>query len=254
MSNQGALSSVFNPNKLIDRLFRKADDVVWDLMSGHTGIRTRDGIVTLEITETDDGSGVKEKVFQTLINPIDGMGMGVPAFAQQTALDSVKEGDLIITGQGNRGWVTKINKASVSIIRADGTHSTFTPPKTQILDFGTGVMVVRSLLNTLPNGQAGLGNISSMLMPLMMMGGGDGDIEKMLPMLLMMNGAGATSGAPDQANNPFGAMGGGGMAQMMQTMMMMKMMGGKGNMFSGFGADDADTDVYDTRRGPAFRK
>ena len=215
-----SLSSMFNPNKLIDRLFRRADNVVWDLMSGKTGIRTRDGIITLDIDETDPAN----PSYQTMINPIDGMGMEVPAFAQQTALDAVKPGDLIINGN-TQGWVTKVNAKSITMIKPDGSHSTFTPPKTQILDFGTGVMVVRSLLNTLPNGQAGLQNISGMLLPMMMMGGGDADLEKMLPMMLLMNGAGATSGNASDASNPFAAMGANGMGQMMQLMMLSKLMG-----------------------------
>lgn len=226
--NSNALSGMFNPNKIIDRLFRKADNVVWDMMSGKTGFRTKDGIVTLEISDNaPDAGGVVTQDFQTVINPIDGMGMEVPAFAQQTAIDAIKVGDLILTGSNSAGWVTKVNAKSISIIRPEGTHSTFTPPKTQVLDFGTGVMVVRSLMNTLPNGQAGLNNISGMLMPLMMMGGDNADIEKMLPMLLMMNGAGTTSDTADAAVNPFGAMGANGsMGNMMQMMMMMKMMGG----------------------------
>jgi hypothetical protein len=203
-------------------------------MTGKTGYRTRDGIVTLDITEVDDGAGVKSNEFQTVINPIDGMGMEVPAFAQQTALDAVKVGDLILTAS-SAGWVTKVGAKSISIIKPEGSHTTFTPPKTQVLDFGTGVMVVRSLMNTLPNGQAGLNSMQGMLMPLMMMGGGSNEIEKMLPMLLMMNGAGTTSGTADAANNPFGAMAGGGMNNMLQMMMLMKMMNGdKGSDSSNF--------------------
>lgn len=221
-----AFGGMFNPQKLIDRLFRKADNVVWDLMTGKTGYRTNDGIVTIEIEGVDP-----DQTFQTVVNPIDGMGMEVPAFAQQTALDAVKVGDMILTAS-SVGWVTVLKPKSISLIRPDGTHTTFTPPKTQLLDFGSGVMVVRSLLNALPGGQAGLGNISSMLMPMMLMGGGDSDMmEKMLPMLLLSQGMGATSGVPDATGaNPMAGMN---MSQMMPMMMMMSMMKGNNSPFGG---------------------
>ena len=212
---QGNLQQMFNPQKLIDRLFRRAENVVWDMSTGRTGYRTKDGIVTLEI-EGDD----PDKTFQTTINPIDGMGMEVPAFAQQTALDAVKVGDMILTAS-SVGWVTALKPKSISLIKPDGTHTTFTPPKTQLLDFGSGVMVVRSLLNTLPGGEAGLGGMANMLMMVSMMGGGNVDLEKMMPMMLMMNGAGGTA-TNSATTGPMAAMQG-----MMPMMMMMQMMNGQ---------------------------
>ena len=70
----------------------------------------------------------------------------------------------------------------------------------------------------------------------------------MLPMLLLMNGAGSTSGTPDTANNPFAAMGGGGMGQMMQFMMMQKLMGGNSNFGSSKDQSRRDSEVLPRRR------
>ena len=215
-----SLSNMFNGQKLIDRLFRRADNVVWDLMTGSVGYRTNDGIVTLE----HSGTGADE-TFQTVINPMDGMGMELPAFAQQTPLAAVNKGDMILQAK-SVGWVTEVKGASIKLIRPDGTHATFTPPKTQLLDFGSGVMVVRSLLNSLSGGQAGLGQMQNMLLPMLMMGDGDMDLERLMPMMLMMGGAQPTITNPDgtAAANPMGGMN---MASMMPMFMMMSM--NKGN-------------------------
>jgi hypothetical protein len=230
MSN---INQLFNPNRMMDRLFRKVENVAWDLMTGRVAVATKDGLVGLEMTEVDDGAGNKETTFQTVENPFTDMSMPIPAFAQQTALDAVKQGDLIVKGNIT-GWVTKINKASVKIIKPDGTHTEFTPPKTAILDFGSGLMVVRSLFNMMPGGQAGVNNLQGMLMPMMMMGALDGDTaDNMIPMMLMMSGALTTSGNPAdaaQAANPMMA----NMQQMMPMLMMSGMMKGKGGGGSPF--------------------
>lgn len=212
-----SLSNMFNGQKLIDRLFRRADNVVWDLMTGSVGFKTNEGIVTLERAGTGD-----DETFQTVINPIDGMGMEVPAFAQQTPLSAVNKGDMILQAK-SVGWVTGVKGASLTLIRPDGSHATFTPPKTQLLDFGSGVMVVRSLLNSLSGGASGLGQMQSMMMPLMMMGG-DLDMEKIMPMMLMMGGNQPPVTNPDgtTAPNPMAGMN---MQSMMPMLMMMTMLG-----------------------------
>jgi hypothetical protein len=203
-------------NKLMDRFFRRADNVVWDLMSGRLGFKTHEGIVTID-GEGDDAV--------PSINPFDDFSMEVPAFGQQTPIDQIKLGDMILQSD-KVGWVVELKGKSIRLLRPNGDRTTFTPPKTQILDFGSGVMVVRSLISMLPGGTSGLGNLQSMMIPMMMMGDGDMDMEKMLPMMLMMNGANAT--AADGTANPLAGLAGGMGGNMMQTMMMMQMFkGGK---------------------------
>lgn len=222
----GAMGALMNPQKIMDRMFKKVDNVVWDMMTGNVGFAGKDGIVTLEIDKTDPAN----LTFQPVINPIDGMGMQLPAFAQQTALDNINIGDMIVQDR-THGWVTEKHAKSLKIIRPDGSHSTFTPPKTQILDLGSGVMVVRNMMNMLPNGQAGATSIMQSMMQMQMMSqfmGADSDFDmsEMLPMMLMMQGAGQTSGVADQANNPMAAFGAN-MQQMLPMMLMGKMMGNK---------------------------
>lgn len=225
MSDMGNMfGNLPGANKFMDRLFKKADGVVWDLMSGKIGIQTADGIATLE-GEGDDA--------QINLNLIDQFGMGIPAFAQSTPIEGVKAGDIIYFGSKDRpGWVIEKKagadgkQPSFVLMKVDGTRSTWKPPKVTMLGMESGVMVLRSLLTMLPGGSAGLGGMQSMLMPMLMMGGGDmGDIESMLPMLLMgqMQTAPVTAadGTVTSAPNP--------MAQMLpMMMMMMKMMKGNG--------------------------
>lgn len=212
------VNNMFNADAMMRRFFRRADNVVWDMSTGKPGVATDEGIASCI------GSGEDAQIS---INPIAAMGMALPAFAQNTALDKVDVGDMIIYGaRDNTGWVVSKTDKQLRLIKADGTLTSYSPPKTQMLDVGGGVMVVRSLMNMLPGGTGGLmGN----MMMMQMMGGGDSDLEEMLPMMLMMQGAGATSGDPAAAaaGNPMA-----GMAAMLPQMMMMKMMS-KGNKSSG---------------------
>jgi hypothetical protein len=215
--------------KMMGRMFKRVDTVVWDLMSGKLGVRNSDGeIVTFE-GEGDDA--------RLTINPFEDFGVALPAFAQSTPFDSVKVGDLIYTNGDTPGWITEIKvtpktktsdggKKSFRLMRASGSVTTWIPPKVSMFGLESGVLVVRSLMTMLPGGESGLAGLQGMIMPMILMGGGeDGNIEKMLPLMLMMQmGNGGAAGA-----NPMGGM--------MQTMMMMKMMGGDtggfGNMFGG---------------------
>lgn len=209
------INNMFNADAIMRRFFRRVDNVVWDMSTGKPGVATAEGIATCV--------GVGEDA-QITINPIAAMGMALPGFAQNTAMSAVQVGDMIIYGaKDNTGWVTSKTEKSLHLIKADGTHTQISPPKTQMLDIAGGVMVVRSLMNMLPGGTNGLmGN----MMMLQLMGGEDGDVEDMLPLMLMMQGAGATSGDADAvaASNPFA-----GMQQMMPMMMMAKMLGKSGN-------------------------
>lgn len=239
----------FGGDKFMDRLFRKAPGVVWDMMTGKVGIKTSEGIATFS-GEGDDA--------QIDINLFDQFGMEVPAFAQSTPIAAVNVGDLIYFGSGDKpGWIiekvygvkptgstTKAKrptKAQIAagpaamasaeedvdtgnvrftLMKVDGQRTTWKPPKVSMLGMGAdGVMVIRSLLTMLPGGQTDLNGMQGNMMMMMQMsamnGNEDGpDMDKLMQIMLM------------------GAMGGQQGGNMMQTMMMMQMMGG-GNLFGG---------------------
>lgn len=270
MTNFGA--NMPGGDKFMDRLFRKAPGVVWDMMSGKIGVQTKDGIATFS------GEGDAAEIE---INLFDQFGMEVPAFAQSTPITAVNVGDLIYFGSGDKpGWIIEkrygvkptgsstpkakrptkattaagpgaeltvaeedIDKSNVQFVlmKVDGQRTTWKPPKVSMLGMGTdGVMVIRSLLTMLPGGQNdlnGMQNNMMMMMQMSAMSGNEGgmDMEKLMPMMLM------------------GAMGGNnGGGNMMQTMMMMQMMGG-GNMFGGSKTGNGANAAGSARRDPFNR-
>lgn len=210
-------------NKFLDRMFRKADGVVWDLMSGKVGVQTSEGIVTIE-GEGDDA--------RISINLLDDFGMALPAFAQSTPVDAIKVGDIIYRGKRDTisFVIEKKDNGKFRVMNTDGTSATWTAPKVSILGLDSGVMVLRSLMTMLPNGDKGLGQMQGMLLPLMMMGG-DVDMDKMLPMMLMTQ---------------TGGLGGDAGGNLMQTMMLMQMMKGGGTPF-GSGGSNAKNGPFSTR-------
>lgn len=222
--------STFNfpgANKFMDKMFRKADGVVWDLMTGQIGVQTSEGIVTLV------GEGESARVN---INMMDEFGVALPAFAQSTPIDQIKVGDIIYKGKRDNVFfvigvvetkpaakttkptaaVTAPEVKKFRVMSVEGTESTWTPPKATILGLDSGVMVLRSLMTMLPAGDKGLSQMQGMLMPMLMMSGGDlgSDLDSMMPMLLMSQMGGGDAGS---------------MGNMMQMMFMMKMMGKGGS-------------------------
>lgn len=250
MANMGA-------DKFMSRMFRRAEGVVWDLMSGKVGIKTKEGDIATLSGKGDDA--------QVEINLVDAFGMEIPAFAQNTPIDAVNVGDVIYFGASEKpGWVvdkrygvkptgsstpttTKSRKTATAdptvsadeidhanvqftLMKVDGQRTTWKPPKVTLLGMGdNGVMVLRSLMNMLPGGQAGLQGMQNMMMPMLMMGDGNVDFEKIMPLMLMGGMQSTTVQNPDGtvvAQNP--------MAQMLPMMMMMQMMkGGDGGGFFG---------------------
>lgn len=220
-------TEMFGSNKLMERFFKPVKNVVWDLMSGRIGIATKDGVTTIE-GEGEDA--------QVVINMFDQFGVPVPAFAQNTPVESVQLGDLIYGASDVTGWVVKKNEKSFEILKANGTRTRWQVPKVQMmgLEGVNGVMVLRSLVNMLPGGNAGLQGVQGMLMPMLMMGDGDIDLESMMPMLLMSQMGNNVTDA-DGNPNPAAGMNMNNMMPMIMMMNMMKGKSGKSNPFSSNG-------------------
>ena len=227
-----------NTSTLLNRLFRKIDTLSWDLMSGKVGLNTQGGIATLVITPAvaavpaANGQPAVEASpasFQVSVNPIDSMGMSIPAFAFNTPMEKANIGDLIYGAKEPLGWLIGKNEKSIGLMDHNGHVKTYVPPKTAILG-QDGIMVVQNLGSMFGNeGVAGLGGL---LTPLLLMGGGTDKISKILPFILMQ-GMGAAPGAG--AGQAFAGMNPMMLAMMaegegdMDPMMMAMMMGGGGS-------------------------
>lgn len=201
-------------NKLMSRFFRRVDGVVWDLMSGRIGVKTRDGIATLE------GEGDNAQIN---INMFDQFGFELPAFAQNTPTAGISVGDVIYGENSVKGWVIEKKEKSLVLMKPDGSRGSITPPKVQMMGAEGGLMVLRSLTSMLPGGDGGLGQMQSMLMPMLMMGDDGVDLDKIMPLMLMSQmgmAPGATDGSTAAANP---------MANMMPMIMMMGMLNGNGS-------------------------
>lgn len=199
-------------NKFTDRMFKRVDNAVWDLMSGTVGFKTKEGILSIDLGEKDTKGNYDSP--QIVINLFDEFGMAIPAFAQNTPVSMIEMGDLVYSASSNNalGWVVKKNPKSFDLLKADGTRSNWTPPKVQMLGMESGVMILKSFMTMLPG--EGANNFQNSLMPLMMMGMMDGDdkMDKLIPMMLMM---------------------GGGNSQMMSMLPMMMLMKEGGSFFGG---------------------
>ena len=245
--------------KLMNRFFRKVDNAYWDLMSGKIGVLNDDVIATLE--GEGDSAIVNENVFTDF-------GCPIPAFAQNTPVGQIKQGDLIFNQKRALGWVIGVPNPTPTkgratrtfkILKPGGERGEWSPNKVQSLGIElSGAMVLRSLINVLPGGD--LGGLQGMLLPLMAMGGnmgmgGDdsdgegggmfGDIENMLPFLIFSGGS-AFGGTGAAAGGAFGG-------NMLQMMMQMKMMqaivggkSGKNNPFPGIGSRNKTGSHFDS--------
>jgi len=233
---------MMNMNKaFIDRFFRPVDKMVWDLMSGKIGYKGGEGIVTIELNDlTDDKTEAPNA--QVVINPFDEFGMEVPAFAQSVPVETISLGDMIFSSSSNKilGWVVKKNEKSFKLMKQDGTRSDWSPPKVQMLGFDSGVMVLRSLLNMLPGGSDGLGNMQSMIMPLMAMGmlgdsegNGSFDLKSIMPMMLMSQ---INNTSTDSTNM---------MGNMMQMMMMAQLFKGGNSPFNSLPSSNNSQTYFD---------
>ena len=204
----------FDLSRLTETMFRRADGVVWDALTGKMGIVTDEGIATLE------GSGDDATIN---INMMSEFGVAIPAYAQSTQKVDVKEGDIIITGAGKISWVIERKETDAGVryrtMKPSGDTGSWVPPKKTIMGMDTGVMVLRPLISMTTGGTEGLQGMQQMLMMMAMVGGGKANaaaFDKIMPFMLM-------GGLQGGSQNP------------MQMMLMMQMMQG-GGMVSAFDA------------------
>lgn len=195
--------------KMINKMFRRVDGVVFDITTGTIGIEKDGSVFTLG----SDGL-LAENMFAEMSAPI-------PAFAKAIKLSEVKLGDLVINQNGEPfGFVTKLNEKSLGVLKTNGTVSTVSPAKVNLLGEGQTIMVVQNL---------GAGGIDPMM--LMLMGDGEGSDEMFIMLSMMQSGnSGNVSGMNNMlpmlllSKNKDTSKGSGSGGDMFQKMMMMQMM------------------------------
>jgi hypothetical protein len=208
------MNSLFNAqSKFMDRLFRKVDGLVWDVTTGKLGVDSPDGVYTLETVAAVPASGDQAAVpasYGISVNPFDGFGLPIPAFASNTSFEQINEGDLIVGAKGILGWVIAKKVSSLVLLDKEGMNKQYTPPKVAIIG-QDGCLVVKSLTGLLGDGATGL---QSSLLPLLMMGEGSNlDLEKMIPLMLFTQQGQGSAGTNS-------------LAQMMPMMLMMSALKG----------------------------
>lgn len=197
-------------DKMMSRMFRKVDGVVFDLTTNSIGIRKDDSVFTMG----EDGS-LNENLFAD-------MSAAIPAFARATPLNSVKIGDLLVSQSGDPfGFVTKINEKSLGVLKTNGTNSTVSPAKVNLLGQGQTVLIVGSI---------DVGGMDPMMLMAMSEGEDNSDLFMMMSMMNQTNG---TDSGQSMMNNPMMMMAmmkgkGGGSNDMMKMMMLQQMMGQQG--------------------------
>lgn len=169
-----------NTSKLTNLMFRQVDNVVYDLMSGATAIKTSSGLISFD-----------NKTGELQNNPLETLGFELPAFAVLTPLEQVNTGDLIVLDGKAVGFVTLSVDKQLEVVRTDGFTGEYKPTTIKLFGQAAGIQVVKSLFNM--GGDKGGDLMSNPLMLMMLMGDGKKDMSAMLPFMLMGN-SGSTSG------------------------------------------------------------
>ena len=194
--------------KMMDRMFKKVDGVVYDMTANSIGITKGDSVFTVGQTEGGD--------YELVENLLASLSAPIPAIARSVPLAQVKELDMILSQDGEPfGWVVKVNAKSLSVIKPNGTKSSVVPAKVNLLGQGQTVMVVSSM---------GTGGQMDPMMMMAMMGD-DGDISDMLPFLMMQGGnMDMNAMMPLLMMSKMGKGEGEGGSEMMKMMMLQQMM------------------------------
>ena len=179
-------------SKFLGRMFRRITGLSWDLTTGQIGVQDTNGIYTLDVTPAAKEGG--EATYRVSVNPFDGFGAPIPAFAVQVPHDKITVGDIIVGDKGILGWVIGKKEVALTLLDKNGVTKQYTPPKVQIAG-QDGALVVQNLFSA-AGGQAGFNGLQGSLLPLLMMGGtDDGALEKILPLMLFSQQSGAGAGA-----------------------------------------------------------
>lgn len=166
-----------NTSKLTNLIFREVNNVVYDMISGATAIKTSDGLISFD-----------QKTGELVTNPLETLGFELPAFAMLTPIAQINIGDLIVKDGKAVGFVSIASDGDLEVVRIDGFTGEYKPTSIKLFGQTAGIQVVKSLFNFDNNKEDG-GMFSNPLMLMMLMGDKKKDMSSMLPFLLLGNGA-----------------------------------------------------------------
>jgi hypothetical protein len=182
--------SMINTNSMRDQFFREVKNVAIDIQTGKFGISNTDGISVY-----DKGT--------INVNPIQELGVKIPAFAMRIAVDKLVAGDIIVNGNDAVFFVELNKEGGYKVMATSGEISSLGNVKNMFFGANT-VLAVKNMFE-------GSG-MNPMMMALMMGDGMMGDDKMDMKSLMLMSMMGGQGGE---------AMGG------MNPMMLMLMMGDK---------------------------
>lgn len=171
-----------NTSKLTNLMFRKVDNVVYDIISGNTAIKTSDGFVSFD---TNTG--------ELITNPLEALGFELPAFAILTPIADINIGDLIVKDGKAVGFVSIASEGDFEVVRIDGFTGEYKPTSIKMFGQAAGVQVVKSMFNFGGDSKDGMSNP---LMLMALMGDNNKDMKSMLPFLLLGSSGGTTGMNP----------------------------------------------------------
>lgn len=159
-------------DKLLNRMFKKVENVVIDISTNSIGLK-KDGSIFTVVTD-EDGYTLHENIF-------DQMSFTFPAFAQAVPIEQVNHLDMVLDSKGEIfGWVIDKKPKTLEVMRTTGQITRVAPAKANLLGAGQTIMVITNTF-------ASMDQNSMQLM--MLLGDKDNSTNdtssKMLPFLMM---------------------------------------------------------------------
>jgi len=186
LNSTGTISTVkepkMNTNSMRDSFFREVKNVAIDIQSGKFGVISQDGISVYD-------SGTVN------VNPIQELGVKVPAFAVRVAVDQLAEGDIILSGNDATFFKQKTEQGYEVVtlageVKQVGQVSNMFFGKNTVLAvknmFGNGGAMNPMMLAMFMSDDFAKGDNKNLMLAMAMSGGFGGASEGMNPLMLAM--------------------------------------------------------------------
>ena len=171
-----------NTNSMRDSFFREVKNVAIDIQSGKFGVISQDGISVYDAGMVN-------------VNPIQELGVKVPAFAVRVAVDQLAEGDIILSGNDATFFKQKTEQGYEVVtlageVKQVGQVSNMFFGKNTVLAvknmFGNGGAMNPMMLAMFMSDDFAKGDNKNLMLAMAMSGGFGGASEGMNPLMLAM--------------------------------------------------------------------